>query len=155
MDTIVLKEKNMSNFKAKQGQDKWVLSVLKNKRKGFFVEIGAHNGIDDSNAYVLEKDFGWQGICVEPHTYSFESVKENRSCICENLCISGTNGKVKFVQRGRKRQVSGIYNDFADDVILQKAESGHPIIEKDSITLLNLLQKHKLKTFAEFSLTEL
>jgi len=140
----------MSNFKAKQGQDKWVLSVLKNKREGFFVEIGAHNGIDDSNAYVLEKDFGWQGICVEPHTYSFQTLEEHRSCIRENICISGKNGKVKFVQRGRQRQVSGIYDDFSDDVIRQKAESGHPVIEKDSLTLLSLLEKYKCNNVIEY-----
>ena len=138
------------NFRAKQGQDKWVLSVLKNKRNGFFVEIGAHNGIDDSNAYVLEKDFGWQGVCVEPHTYSFQTLEEHRSCIRENLCISGTNGKVKFVQRGRSRQVSGILDDFSDDVIIEKAKNGHPIIEKDSITLLNLLKKHRCPKIIEY-----
>jgi len=140
----------MSNFKAKQGQDKWVLSVLKNKRDGFFIEIGAHNGIDDSNAYVLEKDFGWQGICVEPHTYSFEALEKNRSCICENVCISGLNGKVKFIQRGRRRQISGIYADFSDDVIIEKAENGHPIIEKDSITLLKLLKKNKCNKIIDY-----
>jgi len=47
------------------GQDKWVLEKLDYKENGFFIEIGAYDGITLSNTYSLEKDFGWDGICVE------------------------------------------------------------------------------------------
>lgn len=47
-------------------QDVFVLSTLNFKREGFFVEFGATNGIDGSNTFLLEKNFGWRGILAEP-----------------------------------------------------------------------------------------
>ena len=50
----------MSNFKSQFGQDRHVISTIyPQKRNGFFVEIGAYDGVESSNTYVLEKDFGW------------------------------------------------------------------------------------------------
>lgn len=34
---------------------------------GFLVEIGAADGIDNSNSYDLIKHHGWSGLLVEPH----------------------------------------------------------------------------------------
>ena len=46
-------------------QDKFVLSILKQKRNGFFLEIGSNDPININNTYKLEKEFGWRGIMVE------------------------------------------------------------------------------------------
>jgi hypothetical protein len=51
-------------FYSQAGQDVWVLQKIGNK--GFFVDIGAHDGVESSNTYALEKA-GWSGICVEPN----------------------------------------------------------------------------------------
>ena len=52
--------------KSQLWQDLFVLSELDFKRKVFFVEFGATNSIDLSNTYLLETDFEWVGILVEP-----------------------------------------------------------------------------------------
>jgi hypothetical protein len=46
-------------------QDKFVASILKKKRDGYFVEIGAHDPIGVNNTYTLEHSLGWRGIMVE------------------------------------------------------------------------------------------
>jgi hypothetical protein len=33
---------------------------------GFFVDLAAYDAVAYSNSYVLERDYGWSGICVEP-----------------------------------------------------------------------------------------
>ena len=58
---------NIKNIKRQINQDIFVLYTLNWKRNGFFVEFGATNGIDLSNTYLLEKDFGWKGILSEPN----------------------------------------------------------------------------------------
>ena len=44
---------------------------------GYFIELGANDGITQSNTYLLEKNFGWNGLLIEaiPHKY-FECKKQ-------------------------------------------------------------------------------
>ena len=53
------------SYNGQAQQDKYVLSILKQKRNGFFVEIGSNDPIKINNTYKLEKEFGWKGIMIE------------------------------------------------------------------------------------------
>ena len=46
-------------------QDKFVLNVLKNKKNGFFVEIGSNDPIFINNSYILEKNYNRNRIMIE------------------------------------------------------------------------------------------
>lgn len=92
--TIQLKKKSTSQL----GQDIWVLEKTNYKRGGFFVEFGATDGVLLSNTWLLEKKFGWTGICIEPNPKFYEQLKINRSCRVGNQCIScKSKEKVKFI----------------------------------------------------------
>lgn len=80
------------------GQDLWVLEKTNYKRSGFFVEFGATDGVLLSNTYLLEKQFGWAGICAEPNPGFYKKLKNNRNCIVSDACIAGETGKsVEFI----------------------------------------------------------
>ena len=36
------------------------------KRKGFFIEAGANDGVTQSNTLFFERHRGWRGLLVEP-----------------------------------------------------------------------------------------
>lgn len=36
-----------------------------NKRNGFFIEVGANNGISQTNTLLFEKNYGWNGMLIE------------------------------------------------------------------------------------------
>lgn len=57
---------------------------------GVFLDIGAHNGVTDSNTKMLEER-GWNGICVEPHSVFYRALKKNRTAICFNYVIWDEN----------------------------------------------------------------
>lgn len=59
-------------------QDVFVLLVLGHKRAGFFVDVGAANGLHLSNTYLLDRRFGWSGILVEPSRAWHTQLRENR-----------------------------------------------------------------------------
>jgi FkbM family methyltransferase len=79
-------------------QDIIVLNAFHNKKNGYFVDIGANDGKTGSNSYLLEKEYDWNGICVEPLPVEFEKCKEIRDCLCYNYAIySESNLKLNFV----------------------------------------------------------
>ena len=43
-------------------QDLLCLEYFDKKRDGYFVDIGAGNGRDLSNTYLLEKEYAWKGM---------------------------------------------------------------------------------------------
>lgn len=60
-------------------QDIFVLNELKFLRNGFYVEFGALNGVKHSNTFLLEQNYNWNGILVEPSLRFFPDLKKNRS----------------------------------------------------------------------------
>lgn len=92
------------------GQDEFLHKyVFKDKRIGFFVDIGAHDGISYSNTYFLEKELGWHGICIEPQKIQFLKLQKNRSAACLQCCIFDTDGETEFLQA----EGEGIVNMFS------------------------------------------
>jgi FkbM family methyltransferase len=46
---------------------------------GFFVELGANDGISQSNTKHLELFHGWRGVLIEPYPPNFEKLTKTRS----------------------------------------------------------------------------
>lgn len=80
------------------GQDTFVYDLFGDT--GFFVDIGAEDGITHSNTYALGL-MGWDGICVEPDPASFQELHRNRSCLRFNTAISDHNGAVTVYPSGQ------------------------------------------------------
>ena len=49
-----------------------------NYKNGFFIEMGANDGIAQSNTFFLEKKYNWRGMLIEP-SEKFTLLKNNRS----------------------------------------------------------------------------
>ena len=47
--------------------------------KGYFVELGANNGLTQSNTFLLQQRFGWTGLLVEPSQAQYFDCIRNRS----------------------------------------------------------------------------
>ena len=69
-------------------QDK--LHRIMNKKEGFFIELGANDGLFQSNTAFFEKEMGWSGILIEPSVKGYKECKQNRpNSICLNYaCVS-------------------------------------------------------------------
>jgi hypothetical protein len=51
-------------FFSQARQDEVVLSLLRNKKDGYFVDLASNDATLLSNSYALEKHYGWKGLCV-------------------------------------------------------------------------------------------
>jgi FkbM family methyltransferase len=97
------------------GQDLWILEQTQYKKHGFFLDIGASDGIKISNTYLLEKEYSWDGVCCEPSS-SFQKLKGNRKCHLENSCVYFTsNENIEFHETLNNIELSGIKSLFKDD----------------------------------------
>lgn len=94
-------------------QDAFVGKQFFPKRsKGFFVEVGADDGVDKSNTLFFE-DLGWEGICVEPSPSRFKELVKNRNCICLNKAIHTGSEPVEFIDiEGYGKGLSGIVENY-------------------------------------------
>ena len=123
-------------------QDLFVLSELDFKRNGYFVEFGATDGITHSNSFLLEKDFGWKGILVEPTKYFYPKLLQNRpNALTENLIVwSESNSEIEFNET-LVPQLSTInrYSNFDLHKLVRKRGIKSFI---NTISLLDLLKKH-------------
>lgn len=98
------------------GQDKFIdQRIFKKRKKRFFVDIGAHDGISYSNTYFFEKERGWKGICIEPHPERFKELVANRTAKCFNCCISDVDVKTEMAflkVDGYPEMLSGLIDKY-------------------------------------------
>ncbi len=50
---------------SQSGQDRLVASHFKYKRNGVYLDIGASDGVEMSNSFLLDKCYGWTGLSVD------------------------------------------------------------------------------------------
>lgn len=74
-------------------QDLFVLKETNYKQGGYFVDFGATNGIDGSNSYFLEKNFGWSGILSEPARCWAADLAQNRKANIDYRCVWDRSGE--------------------------------------------------------------
>ena len=135
-------------FRSQHGQDEWIIrEVFPDMRGGYFVEFGATEGTRFSNTYVLEKEFGWNGILVEPLDFAFEKLVKNRNCICENTLLWKNNDPQHF-SVARWKMLSGI-----TEVRSNLRQEGSEAVDTkiiQPVTLEQLLDKHSAPKEIEY-----
>jgi len=129
-----------SDYFSEAGQDMLVKdNFFKNQKSGFFLEIGAYDGIEGSNCYHFEKFMNWEGIAIEASPLQFGKLKKNRNCQLMNIAIGSENKQVEFCEVVEGfTQMSGINNlNFKDSLERIKKKS------KSKINKINI----ECKTF--------
>mgnify|MGYP003654866458 CR=1 FL=1 len=138
---LTINQDILGKSKAQLRQDIFVLSELGYKRNGFFVEFGAANGIDLSNTYLLEKEFGWKGILAEPAIHWHKALKANRDVLIDDRCVWHESGKNIIFNQTTTPEFSTI-DSFSDSDYLAGERSNGRRYLVETISLMDLLEKH-------------
>ena len=77
-------------------QDIWALEYLGFPKSGYYLDIGAMDGLTSSNTYLMEKEFGWNGICVECHPLHLKEIVKHRTCKIVKRALHNTNAAMNF-----------------------------------------------------------
>lgn len=132
------------------GQDLKVINFYNNKEGGYFIEIGASDGINLSNTYLLETKYKWKGICCEPIPYNFEKLIINRpTAKCYKDALYNKSGlTLTFDIAHNFDLLSGITDHIADDNYY--VNSNKTSIQVNTITLLDVLNNANAPSFIEY-----
>jgi FkbM family methyltransferase len=134
-----------NNFYSQFEQDRIINTLLNNKKNGFFVDIGAYDGITFSNSFFFEKHNNWSGICFEPNPISFKKLSQVRNCILINGGISDKEGSLTFKAFSGNQELEMLsgFQEFFNEI--QKLRIEEELINvKNSQTETVQIQTHSL-----------
>jgi len=132
---------NLKNIQSQIVQDVFALYSLNWKKNGYFLDFGATNGVNLSNTYLLEKDFGWTGILAEPAKVWHEDLKANRSAAIDFDCVWSKSGEVVNFTVAPEAEYSTISSFTKGDGHASARNHGvtYPV---NTISLNDLLTRH-------------
>ena len=88
---------------------------------GYFVELGANDGVNQSNTLYFEKFRGWHGVLIEPYLPNFNRLIRNRSSanFCKNAACVGPSymdEKVTLAYSNLMTSTLGITSEISNPV---------------------------------------
>jgi FkbM family methyltransferase len=122
-------------------EDTAVLDYFKDKKNGFYVDVGCHHPTHINNTYLLYKQ-NWGGINIDTSQFSIDLFNYMRpQDLNYNCAISNRNGVVKLFFQKEFSQLSTIEGTQAKNVFQGR------IKEKDiqAFTLDEILNRDKYK----------
>lgn len=145
-------KKSYSQF----GEDIEVLNFFQNKNSGYYVEIGANDGLRGSNTVLLEQN-GWKGLLIEanPDLISIAAQLRPNSTIINCAVLASKNiGTIDFYQvKGSPPHLDGLSTIMDTENFIPRIISYGGEIKKIRVpatTLNDLLVHYKAPSSFEF-----
>ena len=101
---------------AMDNEDTAILNYFKDKRNGFYVDVGCYHPIHRNNTYLLHKK-NWSGINIDTSQFSIDLFNHMRpKDLNYNCAISNKNEIVKLFYQKKLSQLSTTESDQAKTV---------------------------------------
>ena len=137
----------LKKSKSQLRQDLFVISELNFKHGGYFVEFGASDGITFSNSYLLETEYGYNGILAEPNPSQRRHIQKLRNVNIVEKCVWGKSGEIlKFVDAGDLSTVKDL--EFSD--LHGPLRANRPIFQVETISLTDMLEEQNAPKIIDY-----
>lgn len=138
--------KSEMKFHSQFGEDRLLANIFQEKTKGVCIEVGANDGINDSNTYYFENS-GWNCVLVEPNPYLCQLIRSSRTAILHECAASNASGStILNIAEGSERS-HGVSTICGDQEAIKKIQSyGFTTkpIEVNTRTLDSILVESKI-----------
>lgn len=104
--------KSFPNSNSQASQESFVLNVLQEKYRGYYVEVGGHHATYLSNTYVLESKYEWLGVSLEIDSKRCLEYNEQRKNICLNKDGTTFNYLDYFISNNFPKQIDYLQLDI-------------------------------------------
>ena len=126
---------------AMDNEDTAVLNYFKDKKNGFYVDVGCYHPIHRNNTYLLHKK-SWNGINIDTSQFSIELFDYLRpNDLNYNCAISNKNEFIKLFYQKELSQLSTTEKDQAETVFQGNIKEK----EIQAFTLDEILNRDKYK----------
>lgn len=135
-------------------------NFFKNKKNGIYLELGAYDGIIQSNTKFYEDEFNWTGILIESNVDSFELLKKNRpNNYLFNELVSNETEELEYkcltsvgLVGGVSKTLPTLHNDFWYGSFKDKNNYNEKIIKMKPKSLTDIIKSTNLEYIDFFSL---
>ena len=128
-------------------QDIFVISNLHGKKNGYFVEFGATDGIGLSNTLLLEKEYGWNGILVEPGKNWREELVKNRKAKIDFRCVAASSNDYVTFSEATSPELSTIAGFENHDQNKRTTKSTYSV---ETVSLIDLLIEYEAPKIIDY-----
>lgn len=131
-------------FKGFSNQDLIAYLYFNGRSTGFFLDIGAFDGLEISNTWALEQ-LGWDGICIEPVPEIFARLSANRGCHLVNAALARESGHAApFLKVSGQLGLSGLARQMPARIRDGLDQQGLDVetIQVDTVTFDEVMQNH-------------
>lgn len=127
-------------------EDKLLFRLFKQKTVGLCVDVGANDGMNDSNSLFFEK-IGWTCILVEPNPDLCSQIRGMRSCRLHECAASNREGHiVLYIAEGDER-AHGVSTVDVDE---RRCEFTYKPVTVNSKTLDTILAESQIDRELDF-----
>lgn len=139
-------------FVSQYYQDMLAFLYFKGKKNGFFIDIGAYDGITINNTFIFEQ-IGWKGIAIEPQPDIFLKLQKNRTCDCYNIALSTkSEDSVDFMKVSGSDMLSRLNLNTSNSHKKRiKSEHSKPeLIKVKTLTFEDLMKNYPTIKYIDF-----
>ncbi len=139
-------------------EEEIIVDFFNNKKNGFVIEIGAVDGLINSNSRFLISNLNWSGLLVEPNPFSYNLLKnlyrDNANIKLQNIAIfNKEDDNIEFHIYGEElidSQGSTISTIFKERATMQTGDKYNKTIFVKSKTLKNLFIENNILSRFDF-----
>ena len=147
------------SYHSQYGQDVFLAKLLEGRvDKGFFVDIGAYDGVTNSNTLLLERQFGYEGLLVEPNPRAAAKARNSRVSEVVNCGIAEISGQLRFIACDGYGEQLSCFRELADHehlkrIACEQMMHGFSIEELvvDVVPIANLLSAREVRSITVLS----
>jgi FkbM family methyltransferase len=119
-------------------QDRYAIdTIFCRKRNGYFLDIGASDGITENNTILMERYYDWEGICFEPDPRDIQRLRSERNCTIVNSPVYNSTGEIVNFELHNFNHLSSIQGYQTDKY---RSQSGN-IVCLATVSLMDCLDK--------------
>lgn len=122
------------------------------RRQRYFIDLAANHWIHGSNTRALERDHGWDGLCIEGQPSLMQNLLVHRTCAVASMAIAKDEAVLPFFLGGApgKGEYSGLAIGGADNEHRLRKKTDKKKINVNAVNFGHLLREAKVPRVIDF-----